>query len=117
MVIVSGLPPEALCVMEKVRFPTTIDPVRAAPVLAATLKLVLPFPLPLPPDAIVIQLSGDVALQPQPFPVETLMVPEFALALKDVVLSVTAYVQACASVIVRVMVGVYTYSPTHADIT
>ena len=43
-----------------------IVPVRAEPVLACTEKVTLPFPVPLPPDVIVIQGTLLTAVQLQP---------------------------------------------------
>ena len=43
-----------------------IVPVRAAPVLAATVKSTVPLPLPLAPDVMEIQFAAVVAVQPQP---------------------------------------------------
>lgn len=50
-------------------------PVRAAPVLAATLKLTDPFPLPLAPDVIAIHSTLLLAVQVQPDVVVTLTGP------------------------------------------
>jgi hypothetical protein len=46
-------------------------PERAVALLAATVSFTVPFPLPLAPDAMVIQLTLLVAVQPQPPPAVT----------------------------------------------
>jgi hypothetical protein len=86
----------------------------AAPEFAATLKAVLPLPLPEAPCGIVIQPALLVAVHPQPEPALTLSVPDDAFAPNEVLLTVAVYVQAGALVMVRVRVGVFWYSPTNA---
>jgi hypothetical protein len=49
--------------------------VRAAPVLAAALKLTVPFPVPFPPDVIVSQDALLAAVQAHPAPAVTLTLP------------------------------------------
>jgi hypothetical protein len=86
----------------------------AAPEFAATLKVVLPLPLPDADCGIVIQPALLVAVHPQPEAARTLSVPEAAFAPNEVLLAVAVYVQAGALVIVSASVGVFWYSPTSA---
>ena len=64
----------ASCVTERACPATFKVPVLADPVLAVTEKETVPFPVPLVPEVIVIQLSL-VAVQGQPLPVLTEIVP------------------------------------------
>ena len=48
---------------------------RCAPLLLATVKFTVPFPEPLEPDVIVIQLSLGTAVQLQLPPADTLKLP------------------------------------------
>jgi len=57
-------------------WPATLRvPERAAPVLAATLKVTGPFPLPLEPEVTVTHAALLPAVQAQPLPADTEMVP------------------------------------------
>ena len=98
-------PPPALCMMIKVWPATTMVPDLAA-LFAATVKLVLPGPLPVA-AARVIQLALLLTVQSQPLPVATLIVPEDAAPPNDVLLKATENVQAGASVMVRLKADVY----------
>ena len=51
-------------------------PVRAPPVFAATVNATEPLPLPLAPDVTVIHASLRLAVQVQPVPVDTMMLPD-----------------------------------------
>ena len=55
-----GVEVPAACETANSRFAIAIVPVRAAPVLAATVNITVPFPLPVAPDVTVIQ--GTVLL-------------------------------------------------------
>ena len=50
-------------------------PLRCGPVLLATEKSTVPFPVPLAPDVTVMKLALVVAVQPQPLVVMTFTVP------------------------------------------
>lgn len=52
-----------------------IDPERPGPVVEATVKLTVPFPLPLEPDVMVIHGCALAAVQAQPAPAVTLTEP------------------------------------------
>jgi hypothetical protein len=71
-VIVHGAPG---WVTVKVWPPIVMVPVRKAPVLALTLNVTDPLPVPLAPDVMVIQSALDVATQPHPAPAVTVTVP------------------------------------------
>jgi len=71
-VIVHGAPG---WVTVKVWPPIVMVPVRRAPVLALTLNVTDPLPVPLAPDVMVIQSALDVATQPHPVPAVTVTVP------------------------------------------
>ena len=63
--------------MEKRRPATSTVPVRGGPVAAATSYATVPFPVPLAPDRIVIQLESDTAVQVHiPLDARTPIVPE-----------------------------------------
>jgi hypothetical protein len=66
----------AACVIVKVCPAAVIVPVREAVVVfAATVKPAVPFPEPLAPELIVIQLAPLVAVQAHPVPAVTLRLP------------------------------------------
>jgi len=58
--------------------PTLIVPLRAAPVLPATLNPTVPLPVPVAPEVIEIHDAPLVAAQPQDAPLETLTEPVLA---------------------------------------
>ena len=84
MVKVQGGGAAAACVTVKVCPPIVIVPVRAAPPLAAILKVTVPLPVPDPPPVTAIQGAFDVAVHAQSAPVDvvtaTLPVPASAAA-------------------------------------
>ena len=84
MVKVQGGGAAAACVTVKVCPPIVIVPVRAAPPLAATLKVTVPLPVPDPPAVTAIQGAFEVAVHAQSAPVDvvtpTLSVPASAAA-------------------------------------
>jgi hypothetical protein len=65
----------AACVTVKVFPATAMVPVRAAPVLAATVNATMPFPDPDAPDETTIQLATETAVHAQPAVVVTAIVP------------------------------------------
>ena len=82
-----------------------IVPVRAVvPVLAATLKLAVPFPVPLVDPVNVIQLAVLYELQPHPAPVVTVTDPVPPPAGTDCVLGLRAKVHGAAASCVTVKV-------------
>jgi hypothetical protein len=85
------------CVTVKV-WPAIVSvPVRAPPPLVPTVKPTVPFPVPLPPDVIVIHDALLVAVQPHAVPVVTLTVgPAPPLPLIDALVGLITYVQAAS---------------------
>jgi hypothetical protein len=65
----------AVCVTVNVFPPIVNVPVRAAPLLAATLNVTLPFPEPEPPAVTVIQGTFDAAVHAHALPAVTVTVP------------------------------------------
>jgi hypothetical protein len=68
-------------------------PLRAAPVLAATLNPTEPLPVPLAPDVTVIHATVLVAVHAQVAPLVTVTVPVLAVAGALRLLGAMAYVQ------------------------
>jgi len=91
----------AACVMVCTWPPTVIVPVRAAPVLAATLYVKVPLPLPVAPAVMLIQVSDRVAVHAHPAAVVTVtdspVAPATPIA-ADVGLSDVAQDPACVTV-------------------
>jgi uncharacterized protein YhhL (DUF1145 family) len=85
--------------------PTVTVPVRVVvAVLAATLNVTEPFPDPLAPAVTVIHEALLVAVQLQPLPAVTVIVPEPPVAATDCDVGLIAYVQdAAACVTVKVV--------------
>ncbi len=74
-------------------FPATVnDAVRAEPVLAATLYDIVPLPVPVDPDEIVIQETPVDVLHEQPLPAVTDMLPVPPLDVKEALDGEIAYV-------------------------
>jgi hypothetical protein len=71
---------DVLCVTVNVCPAIVSVPVRAAPELAATVKLTVPLPVPEPPDVTVIQLTFATAVHAQPVPAVTALEPDPPLA-------------------------------------
>jgi len=86
----------------KVRPAIVSDPDRAGPVVAATLYPTSPLPLPLAPDAIVIQDTLLAAVHAQPAPAVTETVPSAPDAGTDRVSGEIAKVQPCPCTTVTV---------------
>lgn len=61
-----GVKDPAVCETANTRFAIAIVPLRAAPVLASTVNVTVPFPLPVAPDVTVIH--GTVLLADQAHP-------------------------------------------------
>ena len=61
------------CETVAVAVPTVTVPVRASPLLAATLNATEPFPLPLAPDVIVIHAALPCAVHSQSLSVDTVI--------------------------------------------
>jgi hypothetical protein len=70
-----GMVAPAACDTVNVRLATAIVPVRAAPVLAATLKVTTPLPVPLVPDVMVIHGTSVLAVHPHTLCPATANVP------------------------------------------
>ena len=84
-------------------WPATVNvPVRAGPVLAATVKPALPLPEPLAPLVTVIQLALLVAVQAQPAPLVTFTVPVPPAATKSCELGAILKVQPFAWLTVKI---------------
>ena len=74
----------AACVTVNVWPATVMVPVRAAPLLAAATNATVPFPLPLPPDDTVShEVALLIAVQAQPLPADTAVLPDPPLAPTD----------------------------------
>jgi hypothetical protein len=85
-----GVDAAAACETVIVVPPTVRVPVRAAPVLAATLNWTLPFPLPVAPWVIEMKLALLTAVQAQPDEVVTAMLADPPSAANVVVVCPTA---------------------------
>ena len=76
-------------------FPATVitSDLVLGPVLAVTVYITVPLPLPLLPEVIVIQLTISEALQPQPIGDVTLILPVPPSARNDLLVGNMEYIQ------------------------